>query len=163
MIKKASREIILTQNKKAIVDKSDFEAINSKKWYAYFDGFNYYAGRMTRDKNGKRQTIRMHREIMRPKLTLFVDHINGDTLDNRRRNLRIVTHKQNCINRSIRKDNSTGVKGVHYDKTSKKYVARIMVKNKRMSLGYYLSKGEAKKHYELAAKKYHKQYARKNI
>ena len=67
--------------------------------------------------DGQRKTIKMHRMIMSNfglKDGQIVDHINGNGLDNRRENLRIVTSSENSLNRiNIRSDNTSGVKGVH--------------------------------------------------
>ena len=54
--------------------------------------------------------------------SLQVDHINHDTLDNRKRNLRVVTVSQNNMNKDVRSDNTSGHTGVTFDKKSGKYV-----------------------------------------
>ena len=72
-----------------------------------------------------------------------VDHKNLNTLDNRRENLRYVTHQQNQINQPLQKNNTSGVSGVSYYKPRGKYRARIKVSQHDIHLGYYNSFEEA--------------------
>ena len=66
-----------------------------------------------------------------------VDHINGNTLDNRKQNLRIVTSRQNSLNASIRKDNTSGVTGVCWDKRRNQWLVRVYDDGKEICLGYF--------------------------
>lgn len=66
-----------------------------------------------------------------------VDHINGNTLDNRKQNLRVVTSRQNGLNSSIRKDNTSGVTGVCWDKRRQKWLVRVHDNGKEICLGYF--------------------------
>ena len=66
-----------------------------------------------------------------------VDHINGDKLDNRRCNLRIVTSQQNKMNMGIRCDNTSGVKGVNWDTRANKWVAQIWYNNNKILIGVF--------------------------
>jgi hypothetical protein len=63
------------------------------------------------------------------------DHINRNKLDNRQGNLRIITSAQNLLNRGVQKNNSTGFKGVYFDKRFNLYYARIKVSGKSVHLG----------------------------
>lgn len=68
---------------------------------------------------------------------VVVDHQNRDTMDNRKSNLRICTQEKNNYNKGLSSYSSTKVKGVSYIEKTKKYVARIGYKNKRISLGCF--------------------------
>ena len=91
--------IPLTQGKQAIVDDEDFERVNQWKW-CFHKGNNEknaYAFRFN--------SIRMHRFILNVPKGLHVDHINGDTLDNRKSNLRMCTNSENQLNSYRHRDN----------------------------------------------------------
>lgn len=74
-----------------------------------------------------RKMIRMHRHVMNAKDGIIVDHINRVRHDNRKYNLITVTARENCINISIRKDNTSGVTGVNYHNRDKLWIARINI------------------------------------
>ena len=102
----------------------------------------------------KGDLIEIHRFIMKPKKGEYVDHINGDTLDNRRSNLRVCTNAANLRNGRIRQNNTSGKTGVWQDKRSGKWVAEIKVNYKKISLGRSKSFEEAIKLRKQAEKKY---------
>jgi len=74
-----------------------------------------------------------------------IDHINGDTSDNRISNLREATLKNNAANCKTRIDNTSGIKGVHYSKRYGKWIAQIQRNGKRCGMGYFETKEEAQK------------------
>lgn len=80
---------------------------------------------------------------MQPPDDMHVDHINRNTLYNRRKNLRIVTPSVNMHNQRKRKDNTSGFKGVSYVKHCKKYRARIQINGKYVYLGMFNSAKQA--------------------
>ena len=94
------RRIRLTRRQYAIVDSEDFNRVNQWKWYAQWQGGSFYAVRNIRLPNGKRTLQRMHRLLLGLEYgdERQVDHINHDTLDNRRANLRIVSCRGNAEN-----------------------------------------------------------------
>ena len=94
--------------------------------------------------------------------SLQVDHINHDTLDNRKRNLRVVTVSQNNMNKDVRSDNTSGHTGVSFDKKSGKYVSYIKINQKRIYLGSFIDINDAIKAREDAEEKYFKEYSYKN-
>ena len=105
----------------ALVDDEDYERVKeavcsyrkdgtpkkgSGKWYAHVPaGTKPYAMNGGRDKS-------IHRIVMNNPKGMDVDHVNGDTLDNRKENLRVCTRSQNAQNKKLREDSSSGMKGV---------------------------------------------------
>jgi hypothetical protein len=91
----------------------------------------------------------------------FIDHINGDKLDNRICNLRDVTRQQNTVNTSVRKNSATQIKGVSYREGRRlRWCAKIRANGKQTYLGSYLTANEAAAAYAKAAKEYFGEYAR---
>lgn len=148
------RIILLTQNKFALVDDEDFEFINRYIW-CYDNG---YAHRKIRIK-GKDIKIYMHRFIIGV-INKEIDHINGNGIDNRKENLRIVTHRQNLMNAKKRTDNTSGFKGVSYSKYHKKFRAYIKSNNKQIFLGYFNTPQEAHLAYIIKAKELFREFAK---
>ena len=149
------KKIKLTQNKFALIDDEFYPSFLKFKWY-YGEG---YAKRNVW--KPKHMVIRLHHLILPKKMGFDVDHINGNTLDNRRVNLRYVTRKQNLHNQGIRGDNTSGYKGVSKFR-EKFWRAYIVVDYKQISLGIHNTKEEAAKAYNKAAKEFHGEYARLN-
>lgn len=151
------REIQLTKGKVALVDDEDYEELAQYKWcvthygYAVRSGWSIRPGSM----------ILMHREIMGNPVDREIDHINGDKLDNRQSNLRIVTKRQNLFNKPVRSDSKLGVKGVRLRqraKTAPKFEARLAGRN----IGTFDTLIEAARAYDIQAKIVHGEYARLN-
>ncbi len=143
-----ARLIPLTQDKFAIVDAEDYEWLCKCKWYAQRVGKNYYA--RNRRKEG---LVSMHRVIMNAPKGLVVDHINHNTLDNRRKNLRLCTWAQNNQNRrpSKRKNKLSKYKGVSFDKKRKVFRVLIWHNKKQYFLGTFKDEKEAAKAYDRKA------------
>lgn len=96
-------EVVLSQGKVAVVDDEDLPFVNRRKWFAHRTpkpgGDVWYATRSARPPEVPKATmVYMHRELMGNPTGLQVDHENGCGLDNRRSNLRVATHGQNCHN-----------------------------------------------------------------
>lgn len=159
----AIKEISLTHEFVTIVDEADYDWLNQWKWHITNNG--YAARGLWIDKRPKRKMIgiRMHRLIVNANPSQEVDHINGNRLDNRRCNLRIVTDAQNAYNAKKRKDGKYSQhKGVA-KQYKNKWKARIQVNGKRYYLGYFDSEIEAAKAYNEAALKHFGEFARLNL
>jgi len=93
---------------------------------------------------------------------LQIDHIDGNSENNRIENLREVTQRQNNMNSKLKVTNTSGVKGVYWSKAQRKWHSRIKVNGKNTHLGYYDTLEEAESVVKDARKKYHGEYARHN-
>ena len=155
-----ARLIPLTQDKYAIVDEEDYEWLCKCKWYAQRVGKDYYA--RNRRKEG---LVSMHRVILNAPKGLVVDHINHNTLDNRRKNLRLCTWAQNNQNRrpSKRKNKLSKYKGVSFYKKSKLYRALIWCNKKQYFLGYFKDETDAAKAYDKKARELFGEFAYLNF
>lgn len=89
-----------------------------------------------------------------------VDHVDGNTLNNQKYNLRVCTNRGNSCNNKISKRNKSGYKGVSYNKRDKRWYATITVKRKGLHLGCFKSPEEAYEKWKQAAIIYHGQFAR---
>lgn len=141
---------------KFLFDKEDFEILDKYCWNVIQHGY------LTANEHGnpkhKRPPIRQHRYILATHGLLdfddsnaHVDHINGNPFDNRKQNLRVVTRQENMLNQKLRVDNSTGHKGVSYNKRTGKYIASITRGHKTKHLGSYNTAEEAGAAYDKAS------------
>lgn len=132
-----SRLISLTQGQSAIVDDEDFGFLSQWSWYAHKTNWTFYGSRKF-TVLGKPQKAWMHRLIMQTPDGMFVDHIDGNGLNNQRSNLRNVTHQQNMVNRQMWiKGTTTGVRGVYFDKRDGAIFSSITVNGKSRHLGRF--------------------------
>jgi len=143
------KSIPLTRGVSTIVDDSDHEFLSRWAWYAMPNGSGkFYAVRSARLSDGRlrgepQKLIFMHRILAATPEGLVTDHINGDSLDNRRDNLRAVTHTHNMWNRAARADRRSRFKGVTFDKRRGKWAAVIQVNNSPIFLGRFQSEEAA--------------------
>lgn len=159
------KKIKLTQNQYAIIDDSNFLELSQFNWYAKWEKKtkSFYAGRNVKDERNKWSSITMHRQILKPNMNCFVDRINHNTLDNRKKNLRLVNRSQNLYNMRLPKHNTSGFKGVTWYKALKKWMAYIRKDGKLRYLGYFYNIEDAAIAYNEAAKNMFGEYAMLNI
>lgn len=141
------KRIPLTKGKEALVDDQDYEYLVQFKWHAGVGG-KY----VTREKS-----IHMHQvlaKLMDFPVGLFVDHINGNGLDNRRENLRPASHQNNLMNRGPQVNNTSGFKGVTFDRSRGKWKAQLKKDQKMIYQARFDDKVEAAKAYNAAVKKH---------
>lgn len=145
-----------SRGRKFYVDEADIPLVTNHDgvWFVRkHESEQYVISRL----NGKE--IKLHNLIMTPASGDVVDHINGLPFDNRRVNLRLTTSAQNAKNRGTPKTNTSGMIGVHQNHRGK-WIARIGVDGKRISLGSYDSFHEAKEARLNAELKYYGEYSR---
>lgn len=148
------KEIVLTQDKVAIVDDKDYRWLNQWKWY--YNG--RYAAREARTCDGGEKKIYLHRLVLNTPDGVATDHINGDSLDNRAENLRTCSKVENLRNRGKQKNNASGYKGVHKHRDGA-WLAQIQIDDSKKHLGSFNTKEEAALAYNEAATKHHGEFA----
>ena len=155
-------EIPLTQGQVALIDDEDYELVSQYKWYAHWnpDTQSFYAVTKIRKPDGTRDMLRMHRLVMNAKKGEYVDHINHDTIDNQKENLRLCSCSENLYNQGCKSSNTSGYKGVNWHKRDKKWQALIRVSGKRIHLGYFATKEEAYEAYCKAALELHGEFSK---
>lgn len=143
-----------------IVDDEDYAFLSKFSWRRSTQGRPITGIRCKATK--KKKTTLMHKLIFNVEDGLYVDHINGDFLDNRKSNLRAATPQQNQWNKKCGKKSKTGIKGVGYCKKSKKWRASIFFDGRYNTLGRFDCIGIAIKRYNETAKQRHGAFARLN-
>lgn len=151
--------VMLVKNKNVIIDIEDVEKVRNNRWW--LSGKKHIYVRCKKD--GK--SVLLHRLIMdvvdKDTKKIHIDHINGNTLDNRKCNLRIVTPQQNAMNKNKTEYGKNSHNGVHYLKRNKKWRAYITFSGEWIHLGLFETEEEAIKVRIEAEKKYFKEYRRK--
>ena len=144
------KRIPLTRGKVAIVDTQDYDYLRQWTWCVNSEGYAI--------RGEKRRHVYLHKIVARRKglnARKEIDHVNRVRLDNRRRNLRVATCTQQRANTSLRRDNTSGYKGVidmgRYSKRTKPWHAYIRCKRRRQSIGYFLTAIAAEKAYNKRA------------
>lgn len=150
--------IQLSQNQQAIVDKEDFEWLNQKRWYAKGPDSHPEAYRAIWEK-GKQTNILMHREILNAPDGVEVDHVNRNSLDNRRSNLRLCSHSENGMNRKLQSNSTSGFKGVSWKADKRKWRASIKKDGRQKHLGYFTDITQAARAYNVAAEQLFGEFA----
>ena len=149
------RKIKLSQNKWTLVDVEDFELLSLWRW-----------------QNWKRPNDRtsyarckiwglLHRFILQVEKGQIIDHINGNGLDNRKQNLRIVSASENQWNMSSRKNRNLP-KGVYLSKSKKRkkrFYIQLQKHGVTYSKGMFATKEEASRAYQKFATRFHGNFA----
>lgn len=143
----------------ALVDDEDADVVASFDWRCIepHPGYLYVAAKQ----NGR--TVYLHRVVMNARKGECVDHLNGDTLDNRRTNLRVCSHAQNMRNRKRSRASKFPYKGIRQRRTGAKFEALIRCDGKKYLLGRFDSAKAAAVAYDDAAIRLHGEFARLNF
>jgi len=155
------KEIPLTRGLVALVDDEDYDELSKHNWCCTTTG--YAIRSFTPRKRARQKQVSMHADILGKKEGFEIDHINGDKLDNRRSNIRHVTHRQNIQNKKPNKNTSSRYKGVHLGKSGNVWLAAIEVGGKFHHVGSYNSETDAAIAYNKAALEYCGEYAWLNV
>lgn len=149
------KQIKLTQGQYALVDDADYDWLSQWKWCAQKIRGNFYAVRrsLRTNKNRKQYSIYMHRQILglKRKDKRQGDHIDHNTLDNQRENLRVCTGQQNHRNRKSHLNSSSNFKGIFWVKGMKKWRSSIGINGKSKHLGYWNIEEVAALAYDMVA------------
>ena len=151
----------LTQGYEAIIDAADVPLVEGVNWYFHKDRRTAYAYRcLPRGPSGRQKTLSMHSVILPSEGGLLIDHIDTNGLNNRRNNLRLCTNAQNCQNKNLQSNNTTGIRGVYWVEEVGKWRAIITVNQKRINIGYFGTAEAAASAYAEAQEIYHGAFAR---
>lgn len=152
--------IPLTKGYEAIIDAADVPLVEGWNWTAFTPQRKTVYAVRTAWRGDRWGHARLHREIMGSPDGVYVDHIDGNGLNNRRRNLRLATHAENQRNAALRVDNRSGFKGVFWYAATAKWVAKIQINGASKHLGYFDSAEAAHAAYCAAADLFHGEFAR---
>lgn len=138
----------------ALVDIETFDEVSGLLWGLSTRGYVF--------RRRDRVNVYLHHVVFgeRP-LTGEIDHINRDQLDNRRQNLRHLTHSQNSANTAHRKNNTSGYRGVHWFQN--RWVAKISVEGIEHHLGRFTTPEEAARAYDEVARRLRGEFAQLNF
>lgn len=157
-------KIMSSNGHEILIDKEDYDLIKNYTWSAVVSHRCTYATAHVKLGKMNYTKIKMHRLIIGKKCeNLLVDHINCNGLDNRKSNLRVVTSKQNAMNRRKRFNSASKYKGVVRHKRDKLWTAVITINGKQKAIGSFKKEKDASKAYILEAKKHFGEYAYKGI
>ena len=149
-----------------IIDDEDWNLISTYSWYVSIKKDNAYGDAYvcaTYYLNGKKKTHQLSRVILNAPADKIVDHISGNTLDNRKCNLRLADKRTNAQNMRPNKNTTSKYKGVCWDKTRNKWRVNIKINDKQTYIGRFGIEEDAAKAYNEKALQFYGEYARLNI
>lgn len=152
------KKIPVTGGKFCLVDDKHYADLSKFKWRLGGDYGRYAVRTIDRLECGVRKVtnIWMHREILglpRRAGKLIVDHVNGNGLDNRRKNLRVTIHRLNCVNRPPKAGCASRFKGVSLERSG--WRASLTSNKITYRINGFSSERDAAKAYNKMAIKYH--------
>jgi hypothetical protein len=156
------KEIKLTQGFVTQVDDEDYEFLNQWKWCAAKYKDNYYAVRSVRTGKNVRH-IKMHRLLLKVTNNIWTDHVDGNSLNNQKVNLRTATASQNACNRGLYNNKTSKYKGVFYSKERKKcWRVLVAIDGKNLPSKGFEKEEDAGIYSNLLMQRAHKAFARLN-
>lgn len=161
-----SIEIEVKNGMKFIIDEEDLGLVSKYIWHANGSGDRYYVNGSPIVKSPGYRRVSLHRLLTKAPEKVIVDHINGDTLDNRRANLRVCDFSQNIANSRKRQGDSTSrFKGVSLrDKSGLNKPWRLQVRRRgKLTSKYFATEIEAALAYDRQAMKLDGDFAALNF
>lgn len=149
--------LILRNGEETLVDSEDYENLCRFVWSKHSAGYVVRSEGSSRKSTFKQYLL--HRELLAAPESSYVDHINGDKMDNRKVNLRLCTNKDNTRNSSPHKDSSSVYKGVSWYSPTSNWTSRISADGFLYHLGRYPTELEAATAYDKKAKELFGEYA----
>lgn len=147
----------------AIVDVEDYEWASQHTWHwshGYARRTVYLPGP---DGRRRKCSFSLHGELLPAPPGKEVDHENRNRLDNRRSNLRLVSHAQNMLNGPVQSNNTSGFRGVSLYKRTGRYLAQVAVNGGFVHCGYHATAEQAARAYDQAVLKHHGEHAQLNF
>lgn len=146
----------LSDGSVAVCDAADFDTVVRQKRWTVVRGYPYFT-----DYTGENpRTVKLH-QLLNPEWPI-TDHINGNTRDNRRTNLRPCTLQQNAVN-SASKPGTSKFKGVSWDSSRSRWISSIQINGRTHHLGRFSSELDAARAYDKRAQEVHGAFARLNV
>lgn len=147
--------IELTQGKTTRISEGRAAEVFPYRWFAsrYNQG-SYRAATNVREPKG-RTLLLLHRLLTNVDSSEEVDHIDFDPLNNTDENLRVVSHAQNQQHRRLQSNNTSGYKGVCWNRVAQKWGVRVWASRRCVTVGYFTDVQEAALAYDEAARRVH--------
>ncbi len=150
----------LTNGPVALVDDADLQIVRSMKWYAHYD---HGTGKPYVRSTTNRGAVLLHRFLTNAPAGVPVDHKNGDGLDNRRSNLRLTDGSGNQANRATLPRNTSGFRGVTFNRRVGKWQATVRARGANYYLGLFQTAEEGARAYDAKARELFGEFARPNF
>lgn len=149
----------LTKGYTATIDAADVDYVSQWNWTASVTGHTVYACR-TLSVDNKKNRVWLHRDLMRAEPGQIVDHADCNGLNNTRANLRFATEQQSAVNKRLLRRNTSGFKGVSWNRDCSRWQAHICIDGKSRYLGLYPTPEQAHAAYAEAAQRAFGEFAR---
>jgi hypothetical protein len=153
----------LTKGYEAVIDVADVPLVEGVNWQARVMPKTVYAA-YAKWMDGKKKSVYLHRVLMQASSGMEVDHKDGNGLNNRRRgkagNLRFATKSQNQCNARMRSDNTSGFRGVYFDKRRGHWRMHVRIKGKSVVRGGFMNPESAAAAYAKASAELHGEFGR---
>lgn len=150
----------LTQGYEAVIDVEDVSLVAGHNWSALRNRHIVYASRGAKKHENLKSTVYLHRVVARAAEGDVVDHISRDGLDNRKANLRVCVNAENCRNQKLAANNTSGFKGVSWNKARGYWTASIRTNGKQRYLGRFADREVAAAAYAAASARLHGDFGR---